>query len=176
MTDPFSVASSERGVVRIFTTDLSVEGNSAITPENVHKLLGDRLELDASRIEVFPSTVLETMGLSSYLEEGYGIPKSDLAGTSAALDALKGLVILVASAAFRGQSATLNPKSGIRFVGAFQELLSAPPRSMAPPESVEGKLEENSGASSLGTSRVRNWPIILLALLAAATLVLFLAI
>ncbi|MEO0918009.1 MAG: hypothetical protein AAFY31_13655 [Pseudomonadota bacterium] len=137
MTDPFQVLSSERGVVRVFTTDLDAEGNSAVTRENVHRLLGHDLDLDPSRIEVFPSTVLEAMGLSAYLEEGYGIPAEDLRGTSAALDALKGLVIIVASGAFKGRKASLEPNPGIRFIGVFSEPGMEPPVPMPPSNATE---------------------------------------
>ncbi|MEM7752585.1 MAG: hypothetical protein AAF230_04170 [Pseudomonadota bacterium] len=174
MTDPFEVLSSERGVVRVFTTDVDAEGSSAITPENVHRLLGDDLDLDPSRIEVFPSTVLEAMGLSTYLMEGYGVPDSELKGQAASLDALKGLVVLVASAAFKGQVAILDPKPGLRFVGAFQEPGMAPPEPMAAPESIDGPLSPPDRDTSLNARRGSRWPIALMALLIAAGLVLFL--
>ena len=174
MTDPFTVKASERGVVRVFTTDVDAEGSAAITPENVHKLLGDELNLDASRVEVFPSTVLEAMGLSAYLQEGYGVPKEDLSGQAAALDAMKGLVILVASSAFQGKDATLDPKPGLRFVGAFAEPSAAPPTTMAVPEASEGTLSPQGQSAPLHTKSGNTWPLALLALLVAAGLVLFL--
>lgn len=174
MTDPFEVLSSERGVVRVFTTDVDAEGSSAVTPENVHRLLGEGLALDPSRIEVFPSTVLEAMGLSTYLQEGYGIPDADLKGQAASLDALKGLVVLVASGAFKGQVVTLDPKPGLRFVGAFKEPGMAPPEPMASPESADGPLIPTDRTTPLKARRGSPWPIALLALLIAAGLVLFL--
>ncbi|MEM7720525.1 MAG: hypothetical protein AAF222_15100 [Pseudomonadota bacterium] len=176
MTDPFQVLSSERGVVRLFTTELDAEGNSAVTRENVHRLLGDGLELDPGRIEVFPSTVLDAMGLSAYLHEGYGIPQSDLRGTSAALDALKGLVIILASGAFKGQKTVLEPKPGIRFIGLFREVRTSPPVPMTPPASAEGGLSAGGEMRPLDTRRGNSWLLVLLALLAAAALVLFVAI
>lgn len=174
MTDPFRVLSSERGVVRVFTTDLDAEGNSAVTPENVGRLLGENLSLDPSRIEVFPSTVLDAMGLSDYLQEGYGIPETDLAGKMAALNALKGLVILVASGAFKGEAVALEPKSGIRFIGAFREPAMAPPEPMAAPQSADGMLSSTERPMPLDTRSGSTWPIVLLALLVTAGLVLFL--
>ncbi len=176
MTDPYQVPSSERGVVRLFTSDHDAEGNSAITPQNVQKLLGDGLDLDPSRVEVFPSTVLEAMGLAAYLREGYGIPEEDLSRTAAALDAMKGLVILVASAAFRGEAVTLDPKPGIRFVGAFSEPSMAPPEKMAPTSAAEGVLSPEAVSAPTEVRRGSSWPLILLALIAAAGLVLFLVI
>lgn len=176
MSDPFEVPSSERGVVRLFTTDLDAEGNAAITAENVHRLLGENLDLDPSRIEVFPSTVIEEMGLSAYLSEGYGIPEEHLGGTAAKLDRMKGLVILVASAAFKGRQATLAPTDGIRFVGAYREPGMAPPKAMAVPESTEGHLSPVGSDQSLSTRPGSFWPIALLALLGAAVLLLLVAV
>ncbi len=175
MSDPFEVPSTERGVVRLFTTDLDAEGNAAITAENVHRLLGNDLDLDPSRIEVFPSTVIEEMGLSAYLSEGYGIPVEDLKGTAAKLDGMKGLVILVASSAFKGQEATLAPNDGIRFVGAYREPGMAPPKTMAVPEATEGHLSPSGSDQPLSTRRGSFWPVALLALLGAAILLLLLA-
>ena len=173
MPDPFKVLSSERGVVRVFTTDLDSEGSAAITPENVHRLLGDGLDLESSRIEVFPSTVLEAMGLSNYLVEGYGIPEADLRGQIAALDSLKGLVVLVASGAFKGKVVELDPKPGIRFVGLFGEPSAAPPEKMEVPKTAEGIIGESEPVP-LEIRSGSIWPLTLLLLLAAVALVLLL--
>ena len=174
MTDPFDIPSSERGGVRVFTTDLDPEGSAAITPRNVHKLLGQDLELDASRIEVFPSKALEGMGLSAYLHEGYGVPMSDLKGTSAALDALTGLMILVASSAFQGKAATLEPKAGLRFVGVFFQPRPDPPVKMKPPEAAEGQLSPKGETPPPMSNKGSHRALVRLALLFAAALVLFL--
>lgn len=174
MSDPFNVSASERGVVRVFTTDLDAEGNAAITTENVHRLLGEELVLDPSRIEVFPSTVMSEMGLSNYLIEGYGIPSEDLAGTAAKLDVMKGLVILVASAAFKGQEVTLAPAEGIRFVGAFREPSMAPPVKMTTTDGAEGTIDATGPVPSVETAARPFWPIALVALFCAAVFILVL--
>ena len=176
MSDPFDISPSERGVVRVFTTDLDSEGNAAITPENVHRLLGDGLELDPSKIEVFPSTVIEPIGLSAYLSEGYGIPAEDLNGRSAALDRLKGLVIVVASSAFKGKPATLEPRPGLRFVGAFHEPAMDPPVRMADSAASEGQLSPKGTSMPLDRRSGSTWPFVLGALVIAAALVLFLVV
>ena len=160
--------------MRVFTTDIDAEGNAAITPDNVQKLLGENLLLDASRVEVFPSTVLEAMGLSAYLHEAYGVPIEDLRGQAAALDAMKGLVILVSSSAFKGQTVTLDPKPGVRFVAAFAEPAKAPPVTMTAPDSAEGTLSPKGQPAPLETRSGNTRPLVLLALLIAASLVLFL--
>lgn len=174
MTDPYTVSAHERGVVRVFTTDLDPEGNAAITPEKVGRLLGDDLDLDASRVEVFPSTRLEPMSLSEYLREGYGIPAGDLEGKASALDSLKGLVILVASSAFKGDEATLNPRDGIRFVGAFQEPGMDPPKPMDPAEGPEPTLQQRGAVVPPPSGRKPGPGMILMALLLAAAIVLVL--
>ena len=172
MTDPHTISAHERGVVRVFTTDLDPTGNAAITPDKVGRLLGDDLELDPTRVEVFPSSRLDPMALSEYLREGYGIPDEDLQGKAAALDALKGLVILVASPAFRGQDAVLEPKDGIRFVGAFREPGMKPPKQMADPEGPDMTLQPRGGNVSAPTGRKPGAGFILLALLLAAAILL----
>jgi len=175
MSDPFHVPSSERGAVRVFTTDLEPEGDAAITPENVYKLLGDGLDLDSSKIEVFPSKAIEPIGLAGYLHEGYGVPSEDLKGTEAALNALTGLVILVASSAFKGVTTSLDPNPGLRFVGVYKEPRPEPPMSMAETDSADGFIPPPVGpAQPYDGRRGSTWRIALLALLVAAGLVLFL--
>ncbi len=173
MTDPFEVKAMESGVVRIFSTDLEPQGNAAITAQNVQKLLGEGIDLDPSRVEVFPSKMIEPIGLAAYLSEGHGIPEGDLAGTAAALDALAGLIILIPSSAFKGQAVTLDPTPGIRFVGAFREPSMAAPKPMAGTASTEGVLSPKGSAPDTFMRQGRGWALALCALLAAAGLVLY---
>ena len=174
MTDPFEVLSSERGVVRVFTTDLEAEGSAAVTAGNVHRLLGRDLDLDDSRIEVFPSTAIDGMGLSVYLREGYGVPESDLRGVAAALDSLKGLIVLVASGAFRGQCVMLDPNPALRFVGLFSEPAMSPPVAMDAPETAKGPLGGIDPPLPARAPRGSAWPLAILVLICASALVLFL--
>ncbi len=100
MSDPdtaYRIASSELGALRVFTTELDPEGAAAITASNVHKLLGQDIQLDPSKVEVFPAKVIQSMGLTAYLLDGYGISQADLKGKRAALDALTGLIVLIPS-------------------------------------------------------------------------------
>lgn len=172
--DQFTISAHERGVVRVFTTDLEPESSAAITANNVHRLLGEGLELDAKRIEVFPTKAVEAIGLAGYLTEGYGIPPQDLKGRGAALDALQGLVVLVASGAFNGKAAVLNPSPALRFLGAFYEPGMAPPVAMEKPISATGNLSGTSGPVPAKPRARVPWALPLGALLMAAALVLFL--
>lgn len=173
-SDPFNVSASEQGVVRVFTTDLEPRGDAAIMPKNVQRLLGENIELDPSGVEVFPSKMIESIGLTNYLIEGYGIREEDLVGTAAALDAHAGLMILIRSSAFKGHALTLDPVHGIRFVGAFREPANAPPKPMAETPSSEGTLSPEGAKPDHTKKRTGNgWKIALFALFAAAGLVLF---
>lgn len=175
MRDPLEVRSTERGIVRVFTTALEPKGNAAITPENVQRLLGDGIELDGKKVEVFPASMIESMGMTTYLMEGHGIPEEALAGKAAVLNALTGLVILIPSSAFQGAAAMLDPNPALRFIGAFAEVKAAPPKQMAKTDAADGVLAP-PGPSPRETAarRVRGWWLIALsALVLALTLALF---
>lgn len=173
--DDYFVPASELGAVRVFATDLDPEGAAAITPSNVHKLLGDDIELDPSKVEVFPGKVIQALGLSAYLSEGYGIAPQDLKGKRSALDALTDLIVVIPSSAFKGQAQTLNPNPALRFIGLFREPAKAPPVSMAQTDRAKGPLTPPDMAVDPAKLRQRNgsWIIALGALIIAATLVLF---
>lgn len=173
MTDPYEVTAGEFGVVRVFTTDLEPQGNAAITAQNVQKLLGKDIEIDPAKVEVFPTQMIEPIGLTTYLNEGYGIPEDDLLGTAAALDAHAGLIILISSSAFRGKAVTLEPTPGVRFVGAFRESAMEPPRPMAETASARGHLSPKVVKPDPFVRQGRGWMLALAALLAAAALVLY---
>ena len=171
--DPMQVSSSEHGVVRIFTTELDPEGAAAITAGNVERLLGEKVLLDASKVEVFPAKVLADMGLTAYLAEGHGIAEAGLEGKRAALDALTGLIIVIPSSAFAGSEVTLAPNDALRFVGAFREPAMAPPVPMAKSAVAEGRLSPKGSKVTQTRQRRGSWIIALGALIIAAALVLF---
>jgi hypothetical protein len=175
MSDPLHVSSAERGIVRVFTTDLDPEGDAAITRKNVARLLGRDIVLDPEKVEVFPASVIEALGLAQYLRDGYAIPDEALAGKAAVLDALSGLVILVPSSAFEGRAVTLDPNAALRFVGAFEEMRTAPPVRMRRSASTEGVISPDGPSPSDRAARrtLSSWIIALGALIIAAALVLF---
>lgn len=172
--DPFQVLASEQGVVRVFATELEPEGAAAITASNVHKLLGKDILLDPAKVEVFPAKVIQALGLTAYLLEGYGIAEEDLRGKRSALDALTDLIVLVPSSAFMNKAQTLEPNPALRFIGAFSEPAKAPPATMAKTSAGEGNL---TPPNTINTMQLRHrkgsWIIALGALIIAAALVLF---
>ena len=173
--NPYHVPASELGVVRVFTTELDPEGASAITAGNVHKLLGPDIDLDASKVEIFPAKVIQAMGLTAYLYEGYGIAEENLRGKRSALDALVGLIVLVPSSAFKGKVQALDPNPALRFIGAFSEPAKVPPAPMPKSASAQGQLRPvrtNNDAAHL-RQRKGSWIIAFGALIIASALVLF---
>ena len=172
--DPLVVGSHEFGTVRVLTTALDPEDASAITAQNVHRLLGDGVTLDADKVEVVPTRALEGLGLSAYLREGYGVADKDLDGRRAQLDAVSGLVVLIPASAFAGREQTLDPHPSMRFLGVFHEQAAAPTSQMSRPESAKGTVAATSGKAPKPGDRRRkgSWIIALGALIIAATLIL----
>ena len=171
--DPNHVAATEFGKVRLFSTELDPEDASNITAKNVQRLLGKNVDLDTSKVEVIPSRAIEAIGLKQYLISGYGIASSDLDGKAAALDALKGLIILIPTSAFKGQEQTLDPNPALRFIGVFNEDAAAAPHSMAPRKGADGDLTPGPSHARPIPSSGRSWIGALGALIIAATLVLY---
>ena len=175
-SDPHHISENEHGLVRLFTTELEPEADSAITAQNVHKLLGEDIVLDAEKTEVFPSKVLAGLGLSLYLTEGYGVSENELAGKSAALDALNGLIVLIPSSAFTDRPQHLNPNPALRFIGTFHEGKGEGVRPMSKPDAAKGQIKSPEVAGYDPNTRARHysWTIALGALIIAAALVMYL--
>lgn len=172
--NPLHVRPDEYGIVRVFTTDLEPEGDAAISPANIERLLGEDIELDSKKVEVFPTGMIESLGLPAYLREGYGISSEEMAGKAAVLDALSGLVILIPSSAFKGDEVTLDPNPGLRFVAAFREEKSEPPIRMERSQSsdVVAPVSPHSPDERAARGRMRSWIVALGALILAAIVVL----
>ncbi len=171
--DPNHVAATEFGKVRLFSTELDPEDAANITAQNVQRLLGDNITLDSAKVEVFPSRAIESIGLRQYMMSGYGIAASNLAGKGAALDALKGLIVLIPSSAFKGLEQTLDPNPALRFIGVFTEEAAAAPAPMSPHKSAQGDLPPAKGHARPIPNTGRSWIGALGALIIAAMIVLF---
>ncbi len=171
--DPNHVAATEFGKVRLFSTELDPEDAANITSKNVHRLLGDNIDLDATKVEVIPSRAIDAIGLRQYLTSGYGISPEDLKGKGAALDALKGLIVLIPTSAFKGIEQALDPNPALRFIGVFTEEAAAAPTPMASHKDAEGSHLPGPNHARPIPSSGRSWIGAIGALIIAATLVLF---
>ena len=173
--DPHQVTEHEHGLIRLFTTAMEPQVDAAITVQNVHRLLGANIEIDPEKTQVFPSQVIEGIGLSHYLIDAHGIRKEDLAGKSAALDALEGLIVIIPSSAFMTKPQTLDPNPALRFIGTFRETKGQGVRPMPTPDTAKGQTQPpETTFDPAPRARHYSWTVALGALLIAAALVLYL--
>ena len=117
MSTRIDIRAAERGVVRVFAADLTrdaIDGFDPAAALGAEHLLSDQVEL-------FDVADLTGLGLTSYLEEGHGIPPEGLADMAAQLDALKGVVLILPSRALGGKKQVLTPGAPLRLVGTFFE-------------------------------------------------------
>lgn len=115
MSERFEVSGDEHGLVRLFMVDIPPEEVSAFDPAPA---LGVE-KLDPEQVEMFPLTDLKGLGLSGYMREGLGIAEEEI--DNARLDALKGVVLIIRSAAFGGAAVMLAPKAPLRWIGTYRE-------------------------------------------------------
>lgn len=114
-----TIAPGERGVLRLFTLDMRPEEARFLRePGAAEQMLGVD-SLDHTQIEVFPVSDLEELGLYGYLSEGCGISADQL--DRAALDRIKGWVMVLRSKAFQGSAGKLAPDPRLALVGLYTE-------------------------------------------------------
>jgi hypothetical protein len=114
-----TVASHERGVIRLFSLDMRPEEAKFLRePGAADQVLGVD-GLDAAQIDIFPVSDLEDLGLYGYLHEGGDVSEEQLNRTM--LEAIEGWVMVVRSAAFQGHATKLNPDPRVRLLGLFTE-------------------------------------------------------
>lgn len=133
MSEDLDVPEREHGRVRVFAVNMppeevqplidawaqdEISAVSRPTAEAAQSLLGCD-GLDTGEIELFPVKDLEGVGLTGYLADGHGVPMAQLAPDKTRLDALEGYVLLVLSAAFRSQPASIVPNATVTLVGTY---------------------------------------------------------
>ncbi|MEX0305755.1 MAG: hypothetical protein AB3N12_00080 [Ruegeria sp.] len=114
-----TIAPHERGVIRLFALDMRQEEAKFLRePGAAGQVLGVD-GLDPKQIDIFPVSDLEDLGLYGYLSEGCGVSEDQLDRT--ALDAIEGWVMVLRSAAFESQPATLSPDPRVHLIGLYTE-------------------------------------------------------
>ncbi len=124
MTDKITIKPTEHGVVRVFAVDLPEDQIAGFNRQNgtwpLQEALGADV-LNADHVELFPVSDLDELGLTGYLEQGYGMDHADLADMRARLDGLSGHVLIVTSRAFGETAQTLTPRAPLRLIASFNE-------------------------------------------------------
>ncbi len=165
MSTRIDVPSGESGTVRVFATDLDKD---QIEGFDVAAVLGASV-LDAEQVELFDVSDLQGLGLTGFLEEGHGIPRTQLADMAAQLDTLKGVVLIVPSRAFRGEKQTLTPTAPLRLLGIFFEDRPQVNFEKLPSEAAQGNV--NTEATPRPSNAAMSGRVAMIALLFLALLV-----
>ncbi len=120
MSETFQISATERGLVRLFTIDLTPDDLEDLREAQLAAALGvDAVDVD--QIDVFTADDLKGLGLVGYMTTGLGIADAELTADRTRLEALKGPFVVVRSAAFKGQELVLAPQSPLRWIGTYPE-------------------------------------------------------
>lgn len=166
------IKAHEHGVVRLFAIDLPAADAQSFDTDALAAALGG-VPLDGEQVDLINLNDLEDMGLDGYLIHGIGAAKSEVIQLRPQINALKGHVALIRSAAFGGMAATLAPQKPIRWVATFGEvpldLTSTPLRS----ESAKGTLSAPAAPFTPDHIGLPKWTYIAFAFIAIIILNFF---
>jgi len=175
MSARIHVGAGERGRVWVFAVDLDREGLAAFTRRNgdwpPRAALGAGA-LDPDHVEVIAVSDLEGVGLSLYLEEGYGIAPEELDGLRAWLDAERGAVMVLSARALGGAAQTLSPRAPLRLLASLSEERPRVSFAPLPSEAAAGTVAPTGAGSVPHTGQGRLGALILAAAVALALLAL----
>lgn len=180
MSDDLEVAKGEWGVTRVFALDLAPDAARRAGTGEINGAggLAGMLGVDAldhSRVEVFMPEDLGGLGLGNYLVEGYGVAPGDADAQRPALEGHGGPVAVIASAAFAGQAATLDPRPPIRLLATFREAAAVPPMDPIRSDAAKGTTRASRPrARERRAAPARGW-LVAGAVAAAAAIVLLVA-
>jgi len=172
MSARIHVGAGERGRVWVFAVDLDREGLAAFTRRNgdwpPRAALGAGA-LDPDHVEVIAVSDLEGVGLSRYLEEGYGIAPEELDGLRAWLDAERGAVMVLSARALGGAAQTLSPRAPLRLLASLAEERAPVSFAPLPSEAAAGTVAPATASPAPRGSQ--GWLWLLIAVLAAVVAV-----
>lgn len=155
-------APAERDKIRVFAMDPPDPGTPAMTLAEAAALLNCP-DLDTERLDWIALSDLAPLGLALYLVEGQGAEAAQVEPETARLDGLKGHVLVVPSAAVRGDPALLRPDARLTLVGTFDVDRPAVRFEALPAGGAKGVI----GSTAKGGSDRRAMGIVAMAALAA---------
>ncbi|MBI1417405.1 MAG: hypothetical protein GC146_09295 [Limimaricola sp.] len=157
-----SIPAGERDKIRVFAMEPPAPGSRVLTLVEAAALL-ECPDLDIGRLDWIALDDLAPLGLALYLVEGQGAQAKQVEPETARLDALKGHVLVVPSAAFRGQAALLRPDARLALVGTFDVARPAVQFEPLPAEGAKGVMASPANG---GTDRRAMGMVALIALVA----------
>ena len=118
------IPADERARLRLFAVDAGPVALKALRePGEIDPLPGlfGVNALDREQVDIFSLAELGEIALSDYLITGGGIPAEAIEPDRARLDAVRGHVMTVRTAAFRGRDVTLQLGSELTLLGCYPE-------------------------------------------------------
>jgi hypothetical protein len=146
MSDPLTLKSGERLVLRLFALDLpraeaeGLRGNASA----LARVLGVAA-VDPEGVEVLDLDDLSGLGLAAYLTEGVGLEPEQIAPMRAEIDALVGHVLIVHSSAAQGRAMVLAPAPSLRLIGVYDVPVPPVQFEPLPTRSAEGLIMPPAG-------------------------------
>ncbi len=160
MSDALTLPRGERHVLRVFALDMDkaeVErlrnrpsGSDPLAqvdpalrhadPARVAALFG-LSEIDPAEVEIVDTDDLSDLGLAAYLIEGDAAAESQIAADRDRLDALRGHVLTLRSAAVPTKPVTLHPVPALTLVGTYAEDVPPVRFDPLPSDSARGSLK-----------------------------------
>ena len=171
------ISEFDAGITRVFQLDLPSEAVERYTAQAgtgewpLQYGLGAK-RLRAAYVEIVAIRDLGDMPLSTYLAEGYGLTGQDFRDDRARLDALRGHVVILTSAAFDRTAQTLNIQSPLRWVGSYADETKAPIGRPLRSASAEGALEGGAPGGPVSKGSSTTLKVILAALVVIVLAVL----
>ncbi len=156
MTAPIPIPANERHTLRVFTLETTAAEVDRLRDGRgnpIAALLGVS-SLDPDYAEVFDVKDLGDLGLAAYLIDGNGVAEAQIAADRARLDAIRGFVLIVHTAAFGGQAATLHPDARLTLIGTYAEDIPPVRFEPLPDAAAKGVLEPGMGKKPMSEARI----------------------
>jgi hypothetical protein len=172
MSTRLNITASEHGVVRLFAIDLDAQAAQTFDHAALAAALGITA-INPKHADIIALEDLDELGIEGYLTLGMGIPADEIQPMRPQLNALKGTVALIRSAAFNGQATTLTPKSPLRWIASFGETpldLTATPIHTA---SAQGYITGKTPPARPSNNKVLLWILAVFAVIVLITISMF---
>lgn len=161
MSETFNVSATERGVIRLFTVNLSADqidgfrepDYEADTPAPMNKALGVTY-LDSDFVELIAISDLTGLGLAGYMVEGLGVAEADIKPHASRLNSLSGHILIVLSAAFGEFETTITPTAPLKWIGTYTEEGASVKFEPLQSEAAKGIIAEPAGKPPKSDARI----------------------